>query len=45
MFVLVALAGALSNLGIPLPHWFPAPNTNGNPMSVSMTIFVWIQIR
>jgi len=42
VFVLVALAGTLRNLGIPLPHWFPAPNMNGAPMSVGMTIFLWI---
>ena len=38
----MALAGTLRHLGIPLPHWFPAPNMNGNPMSVGMTIFLWI---
>ena len=42
VFVLVALAGTLRNLGIPLPHWFPAPNMNGSPMSVGMTIFLWL---
>jgi hypothetical protein len=42
VFVLVALAGTLRNLGLPLPHWFPAPNMNGSPMSVGMTIFLWI---
>lgn len=42
VFVLVAIAGTLRNLGIPLPHWFPAPNMNGSPMSVGMTIFLWI---
>jgi hypothetical protein len=42
VFVLVALAGTLLNLGVPLPHWFPAPNMNGSPMSVGMTIFLWI---
>jgi hypothetical protein len=42
VFMLVALAGTLRNLGIPLPHWFPAPNMNGSPMSVGMTIFLWI---
>jgi hypothetical protein len=45
VFVLVALAGTLRNLGIPLPHWFPAPNMNGSPISVGMTIFLWIQVR
>jgi hypothetical protein len=42
VFVLVALAGTLRHLGITLPHWFPAPNMNGSPMSVGMTIFLWI---
>jgi hypothetical protein len=45
VFVLVALAGTLRHLGITLPHWFPAPNMNGSPMSVGMTIFLWIQIH
>jgi hypothetical protein len=42
VFVLVALAGTARNLGIPLPHWFPAPDMNGSPMGVGMTIFLWI---
>jgi hypothetical protein len=42
IFVLVALAGTLRHLGISLPHWFPAPNMNGEAMSVGMTIFLWI---
>jgi hypothetical protein len=42
VFVLVALSGTLRNLGITLPHWFPAPNINGSPMSVGMTLFLWI---
>ena len=42
VFVLVALAGTLRNLDITLPHWFPAPNMNGAPMGVGMTIFLWI---
>ena len=44
VFVLVGLAGTLRNLGIPLPHWIPAPNMNGSPMSVGMTIFLLVQI-
>lgn len=42
VFVLVALAGTARNLGLPLPNWFPAPNMNGSPMSVGMTLFLWI---
>ncbi len=42
VFVLVALAGTLRHLGIVVPDWFPAPVMNGSPMSVGMTIFLWI---
>lgn len=42
VFVLVALAATLKNLHIALPDWFPAPNMNGSPMGVGMTIFIWI---
>jgi hypothetical protein len=42
VFVLFALAGTLRNLGISLPHWFPAPDMNGSPMSLGMTLFLWI---
>jgi hypothetical protein len=42
VFVLVAIAGTLRNLGLPQPSWFPVPNMNGSPMSVGMTIFFWI---
>jgi hypothetical protein len=42
VFVLLALAGTLRHLGIALPYWFPAPNMNGSPMSLGMTIFLWI---
>ena len=42
VFLCVALAGTLRNLGLPLPHWFPAPDINGSPMSVGMTIFLWL---
>jgi hypothetical protein len=42
VFVLVAAAGTARNLGIPLPHWFPAPNMNGSPMGVGITLFLWI---
>ncbi|MCX6927944.1 MAG: hypothetical protein NT154_32755 [Verrucomicrobia bacterium] len=42
VFVLVAISGTLRNLGITPPHWFPAPIMNDSPMSVGMTIFLWI---
>jgi hypothetical protein len=42
VFVLVAIAGTLRNLGVRVPDWFPAPVMNGSPMSVGMTIFLWI---
>ena len=42
LFVSFAVAGTLKNLGIPLPHWFPTPEMNGGPMSVGMTVFLWL---
>jgi hypothetical protein len=42
IFVLIALGSTLRHLGLSLPHWFPAPDMNGRPMSVGMTIFLWI---
>ncbi len=42
IFVLLATAATLGHLGIPVPHWFPAPNMNGGPMGVGMTIFLWL---
>ena len=42
VFVLVAIAGTLSHLHVPVPTWFPAPKMNGGPMTVGMTIFLWI---
>src|ERR1051326_5436527 len=42
VFVLVAIAGTLRNLHVPLPSWFPAPVMNGSPMSVGVTIFLWL---
>ena len=42
VFVLIAIAGTLKNFGIALPTWFPSPDMNGSPMSVGMTLFLWI---
>jgi hypothetical protein len=42
VFVLLAIAATLKNLGITVPEWFPAPVMNGTPMTVGVTIFLWI---
>ena len=42
IFVLIAIGSTLRHMGIPLPHWFPTPESNGQPMTVGMTIFLWI---
>ena len=42
IFVLVVSASTLKHFGVTLPEWFPAPNMNGQPMGVGMTIFMWI---
>jgi len=42
VFVLLATSATLSNLGVHAPDWFPAPKMNGGPMSVGMTIFLWL---
>jgi hypothetical protein len=42
VFVLLAIAGTLHQLGLPVPHWFPAPNVNDSPMGLGMVIFLWI---
>ena len=42
VFVSLAIAGTLHNLHVPTPAWFPAPNMNGSPMSVGMTLFLWL---
>jgi len=42
VFLSIAIAGTLRNLGLPLPHWFPVPVMNGSPMSMGMTIFLWL---
>lgn len=40
VFVLIALAGLYKNLIGPLPTWFPAPDMNGSPMGLGMTLFL-----
>jgi hypothetical protein len=42
IFVLLAIGSTLRQLHIPLPHWFPAPDMSGGPMSLGMTIFLWV---
>jgi len=42
IFVLIAIAGTLNNMGVTLPSWFPAPDMNGSPMSTGMTLFLWL---
>src|SRR4051812_47871384 len=42
IFVLLAIAATLRNAGVTVPAWFPTPNMNGYPMSVGMTIFLWL---
>lgn len=42
VFVLIAIAGTLLNLDIPIPNWFPSPEMNDNPMSPGMTVFLWV---
>ena len=42
VFVLIATASTLTHLGIQPPEWFPAPEMEDGPMSLGMTIFMWI---
>ncbi len=42
VFVLLVLASTLKLLGVPLPNGFPAPDMNGSPMSLGMTLFMWL---
>jgi hypothetical protein len=42
VFVCLAAASTLQHLGIPLPHWFPAPNSKGSPIPVGFTLFLWL---
>jgi hypothetical protein len=42
IFVLVAISGTLHQMNISIPHWFPAPNMNNEPMSLGMVLFLWI---
>src|SRR5690349_8668976 len=39
VFVALALSATLTNLGLPVPAWFPGPKMNGGPMGWGITIF------
>ena len=42
VFVSLALSSTLKHIGVGTPDWFPDPKMNGGPMSVGMTIFLWL---
>ncbi len=42
VFVLVAIAGLWTNLVGPIPDYFPAPDMDGDPMSLGMTLFLCV---
>jgi hypothetical protein len=42
VFVLLATASTLQHLGVPVPHWFPAPTSDGKIIPPGMTIFLWL---
>lgn len=42
VFVLLNLASTLHLLGFTPPTWFPAPEMDGGPMGVGMTLFLWL---
>ncbi|MEI7728891.1 MAG: hypothetical protein WCO56_04940 [Verrucomicrobiota bacterium] len=42
VFVLLAISATLKHLGITAPDWFPIPKMNGGPMTVGMTLFLWL---
>lgn len=42
VFVVLAIAGTLHNLHIPLPGWFPAPKMDGENMGPGMAAFLWL---
>lgn len=42
IFVLIALGSTLRLAGAEMPEWFPAPESDGEPMTSGMTIFLWI---
>ncbi|MEM9915005.1 MAG: hypothetical protein AAF911_08590 [Planctomycetota bacterium] len=42
VFVVFALASTLQHAGVVGPDWFLAPEKNGGPVSLGMTIFLWL---
>lgn len=42
VFVSFAIASTLHLLHVPLPTWFPVPDSKGGDMGVGMTIFLWL---
>ncbi len=42
VFVVLVLASTLNLLGVTVPNWFPAPDMNGSPMGLGMTLFLWL---
>lgn len=42
VFVSLALSSTLKHLSVGAPDWFPNPRMNGGPMTVGMTIFLWL---
>jgi hypothetical protein len=42
VFVLLSLASTLQHLGLPVPHWFPAPTSHEQFIPLGMTIFLWL---
>ncbi len=41
IFVLIALVSTLQHMGVYLPAWFPAPDMDGDGMSLGETMFMW----
>ncbi len=42
IFLVMVIASTLGHMGVRVPHWFPAPNMNDSPMSLGMTLFLWL---
>lgn len=42
IFVGLALASTLNLLGVPPLGWLPAPVSNGSPIGIGFTIFLWL---
>ncbi len=42
LFVLLATAATLRLMEVPVPEWFPAPDSNKKPMQKGMVVFLWV---